>query len=128
MKWIFSNIRRHKLRLKFGNKRQINTQHFLPWSFKTIESCLVCILKHVWVQYERGPKLMECVAWKKMLGQNPYVPFGFVGISRDRTMQGEPDPLSNRVLCTPNHFKLFIRPPPGLKTLHHAPFYEFDNQ
>lgn len=70
---------------------------------------------------------VNLVRWKKMYGQNMYVLFGSVGISRDRTMKGEPEPLSNRVLCTPNQFKLFIKPPPEPKTLS-SPFYEFYNQ
>lgn len=59
------------------------------------------------------------VRWKKMFGQNLHVLFGSVGISRDRTMKGESGPHSNRVLCTPNHFKLFIKPPPEPKPFHH---------
>lgn len=59
------------------------------------------------------------VRWKKMFGQHLHVLFGSVGISRDRTMKGESGPHSNRVLCTPNHFKLFIKPPPEPKPFHH---------
>lgn len=39
-----------------------------------------------------GPKV-NIVRWKKMFGQNPYVLFESVGIYRDRTMKGEPEPF-----------------------------------